>query len=276
MSSGKRTDLAHPRRREEWLARLMQDRLAPLLRTPEAQSSFLGVVQAALADRKVAACDPTSIALALVTCAELNLPPNGALDLAYLIPRGRTCTVQIGYKGLAQLAHRAHPGATLSAHVVYAEDAFSVELGTEEPCIKHTPNLQGDRSDESIVAAYACMRTREGGLLFEWLDRKEILQRRKAGGANSPAWRSHFSAMARKSAIRKLLLGGLVPLSPDLGRKVAEALRAEDTAPAYERSSDIVAEILEAAPAPADNPFTIDADGSGEESVEVDATDKVG
>jgi len=243
--SKQRTDLAHPRQREAWLSRLMQDRLAPLLQTDAARSQFLGVVQAALADRKIAACDPTSIGLALVTCAELGLPPNGALDLAYLIPRGRQCTVQIGYKGLAQLAHRAHPGATLAAHVVYEGDDFRVHLGTDNPRIEHTPNLQADRSDAAIVAAYAVMRTAAGGLVFEWLDRKEIEARRKAGGSNSPAWRQHFGAMARKSAIRKLLLGGLVPLSADLGPRIAQALKQEDAPPPAPQSGSVVAEILD-------------------------------
>lgn len=249
------TDLAHPRQREAWLSRLMADRLAPLLQTDAARSQFLGVVQAALADRKIAACDPTSIALSLVTCAELGLAPNGALDLAYLIPRGRQCTVQIGYKGLAQLAHRAHPGATLSAHVVYAGDTFEVHLGTDDPRIEHTPNLDADRSDAAIVAAYACMRTAAGGLVFEWLDRRQIDERRKAGGGNSPAWRGHYAAMARKSAIRKLLMGGLVPLSADLGPRIVQALKDEDPPPPPRGS--VVASILDiedAGPSPFDIP----------------------
>lgn len=240
------TSLTTPRQREAWLDKLMSERLAPLLQTPEARSQFLGVVQAALADNRIARCDPTSIALALVTCAELNLPPNGALDYAYLIPRGGTCTVQIGYKGLCALAHRAHPGCTLTAHVVYRSDTFEVELGTNQPNITHVPNLEVARRDEDVVAAYAVMRTKAGGLVFEYLDRGEIDSRRKQGGKNSPAWRSHFAAMARKSAIKKLLMGGLVPLNPDFGAKVIDALKAEDTTPPSPAPSTIVAEVIEA------------------------------
>lgn len=246
-------DLINPKNRETWLARLMADRLAPLLADDDSRAQFAALTLAALADRKLAACDPTSVALALVTCAELGLAPNSALDLAYLIPRGRVATVQIGYKGLAQLAHRANPGSTFAAHVVYRADRFVVELGTDSPRIEHVPDLDGDRSDDAVVAAYATMQTADGRTVFEYLTRNEIDQRRARGGGNSPAWKNHYASMARKSAIRKLLLGGLVPLTVD-GARVVEALKREDERPP---PADIVAEIIDANDDA--NPFAVDA-----------------
>lgn len=251
------TDLAKPRERETWLATLMRDRLGALLQSDAQRSRFSAVTLAAIAkDRNLMRCDKTSLALCLLTCAELGLEPNGALDLAYLIPRKGTCSVQLGYKGLALLAHRANPGATISAAVVYAGDHFVIRAGTDDPGIEHRPDLQGTRTDADIIAAYASIRLPDGGLAFEWCDRAEIDKRRKSGGGNSPAWRNHFAAMARKTALRKLLLGGTVPLTPSLAAPMVEALRAEDQ-PA-EVSSAVLDQLLE--DPPASGPFVVDGE----------------
>lgn len=258
-------DLARPRERETWLATLMADRLGALLQTEAQRSRFSAVTLAAIAkDRNLMRCDQTSLALSLLTCAELGLEPNGALDLAYLIPRKGQCSVQLGYKGLALLAHRANPGATISASVVYADDHFVIRAGTDNPGIEHRPNLDGRRSDSDIIAAYASIRLADGGLAFEWVDRAEIDKRRKAGGGNSPAWRSHFSAMARKTALRKLLMGGTVPLSPSLAAPLVEALRNEDGSPDKRTPTSVMEELLAADEDADAGPFIVDVDPSAE------------
>lgn len=258
-------DLARPRERETWLATLMTDRLGALLETDAQRRRFSAVTLAAIAkDRNLMRCDQTSLALSLLTCAELGLEPNGALDLAYLIPRKGQCTVQLGYKGLALLAHRANPGANISASVVYADDHFVVRAGTDDPGIQHRPDLQGRRTDADVIASYATIRLPDGGLAFEYCDRAEIDRRRKAGGGNSPAWRNHFAAMARKTALRKLLLGGTVPLSPSLATPLAEALRAEDPAAPSTASPGLVDDLLGPAPDGDDGPFVVDADTAAE------------
>ena len=253
------TDLAKPRERETWLAGLMRDRLGALLQTEAARQRFSAVTLAAIArDRNLMRCDKTSLALSLLTCAELGLEPNGALDLAYLVPRKGSCSVQLGYKGLTLLAHRANPGATISAAVVYSCDQFLIRAGTDNPGIEHIPDLTGSRSDSDIVAAYAVIRLSDGGLAFEWCDRAEIDKRRKAGGGNSPAWRNHFAAMARKTALRKLLLGGTVPLAPSLAAPLVEALKAEDKAGAPVVSGSVVDALLGDDETPAEGPFVVE------------------
>ena len=258
-------DLARPRERETWLATLMSDRLGALLETEAQRRRFSAVTLAAIAkDRNLMRCDQTSLALSLLTCAELGLEPNGALDLAYLIPRKGQCSVQLGYKGLALLAHRANPGATISASVVYADDHFVIRAGTDDPGIEHRPNLQGRRTDKDVIASYATIRLADGGLAFEYCDRAEIDRRRKAGGGNSPAWRNHFAAMARKTALRKLLMGGTVPLSPSLASPLVEALQAEDGAPARDGAASPLDGLLGASDAPSDGPFVVDAEPAPE------------
>ena len=259
------TDLAKPRERETWLSWLMSERLGSLLQSDAQRARFSAVTLAAIArDRNLMRCDKTSLALCLLTCAELGLEPNGALDLAYLIPRKGACSVQLGYKGLTLLAHRANPGATISAAVVYASDHFLIRAGTDDPGIEHRPDLQGSRTDADIVAAYASIRLADGGLAFEWCDRSEIDKRRKAGGGNSPAWRNHFAAMARKTALRKLLLGGTVPLSPSLASPLVEALQAEDSPQGGNDSPSVVDALLGGTEAASGSPFVVDGESETE------------
>ena len=258
-------DLARPRERETWLATLMADRLGALLETEAQRRRFSAVTLAAIAkDRNLMRCDQTSLALSLLTCAELGLEPNGALDLAYLIPRKGQCSVQLGYKGLALLAHRANPGATISASVVYADDHFVIRAGTDDPGIEHRPNLEGRRKDADVIASYATIRLADGGLAFEYCDRAEIDRRRKAGGGNSPAWRNHFAAMARKTALRKLLLGGTVPLAPQLATPLVEALQAEDNTNAAPNPGGLVDSLLGPNDAEAGGPFVVDGETATE------------
>ena len=51
--------------------------------------------------------DPASIMNAAVIAATLDLPINGSLGFAYIVPYGGQAQFQIGYKGLVQLAMRS-------------------------------------------------------------------------------------------------------------------------------------------------------------------------
>ncbi len=69
------------------------------------------------------------------------------------------------------------------------------------------------------MAAYAVAELVDGQRYQEVLDRVEI-DRRRGRAQTQAIWRSDFAAMARKSAIRALLSGGLVPLSSELSQAV--------------------------------------------------------
>ena len=73
---------------------------------------------------KLAQCEPASILGAMMTCAQLNLEPNTPQGLAYLIPYGRECQFQVGYKGLMQLMYRSGAIASFNVDVVYRTGAL--------------------------------------------------------------------------------------------------------------------------------------------------------
>jgi recombination protein RecT len=157
---------------------------------------------------KLLECDPYSVLGAAMTCAQLALEP-GPLGHAYLIPRWNRdrrvmeCTFQLGYRGMIDLALRSGRTRSIDAHVVYPADEFEFAYGTE-PFLRHRPTLEHDSAAEP-VAVYAVALLAEGGAPFVVLSIAEVERRRARSSApDSPAWRSDWAAMARKTAVRAL------------------------------------------------------------------------
>lgn len=167
-------------------------------------------------------CDPRSLIGAIVQCSQLGLEPDGVLGHAYLIPFNNKKTgrseVQFiaGYKGLIELARRSGQISTIYAAIVSANDVWDFQYGLE-PTLTHRPT-SGDPGE--IVAAYAVCRLRDGGAQFEWLWKREIEAiRAQSRSGNSGPWVTHWSEMAKKTALRRLCK--LLPKSPELARAVA-------------------------------------------------------
>jgi len=173
-------------------------------------------------------CSPASILGAMMECAQLDLEPNTPSGLAYLIPYGRDCTLQIGYRGLLQLMYRSGAIASFNADVVYRQEIeaglFTYTSGIH-PNIEHRIDLLDGSArtgnPQDIVAAYACAVLKSGEPVIRLVTRKDIDQARAQGGKNSPAWRDHFAAMAIKTAIKRL--SQWLPQT-----KMDEAFAAED------------------------------------------------
>ena len=188
------------------------------------------VLSEARRNTKLRECDPTSLGLCVGLCGQLGLEPTGPLGLAYLIPRknskngGRIeCTVIIGYKGYAELVRRSGQVAWMDARVVYAGDEFEVRYGLHRDLIHRPTTPSADRLPENIIGAYCVIALKDGSVYFEYLTIDEIEDRRKRGasgnGSKTP-WDTDYAAMCRKSAIRALCTGGLVPLSVELATAI--------------------------------------------------------
>ena len=173
-------------------------------------------------------CNPASILGAMMECAQLDLEPNTPSGLAYLIPYGRDCTLQIGYRGLLQLMYRSGAVASFNADVVYRQEieaGLFIYTSGIHPNIEHRIDLLDGSArtgnPQDIVAAYACAVLKSGEPVIRLVTRKDIDQARAQGGKNSPAWRDHFAAMAIKTAIKRL--SQWLPQT-----KMDEAFAAED------------------------------------------------
>jgi recombination protein RecT len=189
---------------------------------------------------KLLECSPASMMRSLLHCAELGLEPGGALGHVYLIPYQGEVTVQLGYKGLAELARRSGNIARINAGVVYVDELYGIDgrpptfdAAHEPPTLFHGLAFGVDRSPANLRLAYCVVETLDGGR-YQVVCTSEDIDKAKAS-AHSPdrprsPWMTHPEAMWRKTAIKRLLGGGLVPLSTQLARaleveQVAEVAR---------------------------------------------------
>lgn len=159
-----------------------------------------------------------SFLISVMQAAQLGLEPNTPLNHAYLIPYKDIVTLQIGYKGLIELASRDARIAKVESRLVYSKDFFQVEYGNDKKSpFTHRPDVFGDRGE--MVGVYAVATMADGVILFEPMSRDEVnaVRERSAGYRNKPyasPWTTDTGQMWRKTAIKRLLSSAR--LSPEL------------------------------------------------------------
>lgn len=207
-------------------------------------------------------CTPQSFCGAMLQAAQLGLEPNTPTGEAYLIPyknRGVTeCQLQVGYKGLIELARRSGEITRIDARVVYSNDPiFEYEYGWD-PKIRHVPALTNKGEP---IAFYAIYRTRDGGGNFEVMSIDEIkahaAQYSKSYQSRMSPWQTDFKSMACKTVIKQLLK--YAPMSVEVRRGVA----ADETIKSIDFQNVEVAETYDIVDAP--NEFDYEAAAMEEE-----------
>lgn len=177
-------------------------RALPKYMTPE---RMLRVAVTALKNNpRLLECTEGSLINSVTQAAELGLEVNSPLGYAYLVPYKDQCTLQIGYRGFIQLAHRSGKISFIAAEVVYAKDQFAVQLGTNRGLL-HVPFLGGDRGHR--LGAYATVLFKDGTTDFEYMTSDEIgaIRGRSAGARQKGGpWDTDENAMWRKTPIRSL------------------------------------------------------------------------
>ena len=168
------------------------------------------VLAAASREPKLAECSHLSVLRSLMQAAELGLEVCSGKNEAYIIPRwnGKTkileATFLPGYQGLIKLARESGSIRNIEARVVHAKDFFEYEEGTS-PRIIHRPTLEKDCGN--IIAVYSVAFMPDGSSQFEVMPIhivEEIRDRAKDGKDTFSPWKSDFSEMARKTAVRRL------------------------------------------------------------------------
>lgn len=155
-------------------------------------------------------CNVASIVKAASQAASLDLDID-IRGLAYLVPykNGKTgqyeAQFQMGYMGLIELAYRSGKVKAISAHCVYESEKGKVEISRENGqfTVKHPFTFEAPSG--RIVAVYASAEIEGIGSQTIVLRIDEIEKFRKLSKApDSPAWKNHYEAMAKKTAIRQL------------------------------------------------------------------------
>lgn len=145
-------------------------------------------------------CSPASLYAAVLRAATLGLDLNPVRRLAYLVPYGADCQLQVGYRGLVALAKRAGAVRKIAARIVYDGDECHYSLGLHEDLV-HVPCEPEARGQPR--AAYAIAWTPDGDAVFEVMSWSEIMA--IARKSKSGAWRDSPEEMARKTVLRRLL-----------------------------------------------------------------------
>jgi recombination protein RecT len=172
-----------------------------LLGSPEAVARFKTVALHAVTSRPdLLRCEKMSIIEAIREAASLDLEPTGVLGEAWLIPYKGMAKLRIGWQGHLKLIRRSGEVASVDCQVVYQNDRFELQLGTD-PRIVHEPALK-DRGD--YRGAYAWARLKSGDLIIEWLPVEDVAPIRKIAAADSLMWDTFPGEGMRKSAIRRL------------------------------------------------------------------------
>lgn len=181
-------------------------------------------------NEKLQKCTKQSLVACMLQCSALGLEPDNGLGHAYLIPYKQKdgsyeCTLQVGYKGLLDLARRSGQISTVQVHVVRAGDVFRWTLGLH-PDIMHEPKAP---SDADITHVYAVATLRDGGVQFDVMTSDEVEdirnRRQKAEGGKATPWDTDWPEMAKKTVLKRM--AKLLPVSAEMARAVAVDNAAE-------------------------------------------------
>ena len=138
-------------------------------------------------------------------------------SLCFIIPRRGKANLEMCYKGFLYLAWNSGKIHGVGAHVVYSNDKFSIENGSEEQ-IRHTPDFK-DRGE--MIGVFAIIHLDNGGKMFRYLTKDEVESCRPETWRKS-VWGSPnkfvVAEMWRKTAIKRLFK--VAPLSPQLQQAV--------------------------------------------------------
>ena len=103
-------------------------------------------------------------------------------------------------EGVIKLMHNSGLIKTISAEVVYENDCFEYELGSN-PHVKHIPLLVGDRGNR--ICVYCYVQTSNDGEYIEIMNMAEIEQCKQVAKTQS-VWSKWFDQMAKKTVIHRI------------------------------------------------------------------------
>lgn len=182
---------------------------------------FLRVaITAGIQNPALTRCTAESIMGALLQSAQLGLVPDGLLGQAFIIPYGDKAQFQVGAQGLAELAVRTGRIAAIIPEVVHEKDEFEWWRDVERDHFKHKP-YEGDDDPGAVTHAYCIIRRKDGTASVTVLPKSKIEREHRAHSKakNSGPWQSHWSAMAKKTAV--LVALKWEAKSPELAKVIA-------------------------------------------------------
>ena len=165
--------------------------------------------------------DRATLFAACLDCAQDGLVPDGreAALVVFKAKVGGRWIKKVQYMpmiyGVYKKVRNTGEISTLSAHVVYANDAFEYWVDEDGPHLRHAPLLLGERGTEILL--YAVCKLKDGSVEIETMLKGEIEDVRQISkSAGGPAWSNWWGEMARKTVVRRL--SKRLPMSSDQER----------------------------------------------------------
>jgi len=158
-------------------------------------------------DRNLQECEPAAVIMEALKAATLRLPINKNLGFAYIVPyrnRGKAePQMQIGYKGLIQLAMRTGEYRYLNADVVYEG-----ELKSYDKLTGHM-DLSGERKSNEVVGYFAYLELLNGFSKAVYWTKEQVIEHAKrfskSYSSQYSPWQTDFDSMALKTVLRNLI-----------------------------------------------------------------------
>ncbi len=146
---------------------------------------------------KLLDCDALSLVKAFNDAGEIGLEPDGIN--AHLIPYGKEVNYMVDYKGMIRLARLSGEISDMTANVVYSEDIFSHEYGSN----KHLKHIKCMKKERGVrMCAYSYVKYKDGSEDFRVLTEDEIMHAKKSS-KTPKIWNSDPDPMWAKTAVRQ-------------------------------------------------------------------------
>jgi len=159
-------------------------------------------------------CEPGSVMSAAMVAASLDLPIDGSLGFAAIVPykgkRGMVAQFQIMTKGFVQLALRSGQYRMINVGPVYEDEFESYDIITGEVFIHPVDGGQRDQDmADKIVGYVAFFRLMNGFERIEFWSNKRILAHGKRFSKSYDnqygLWKTDFPSMAAKTVLKNTL-----------------------------------------------------------------------
>lgn len=167
-------------------------------------------------DKNLQNCEPKQVVMEALKAAVLKLPINKSLGFAYIVPynesykdgegnwqKKQVPQMQIGYKGLIQLAMRTGQYRIINADMLYEGELKAVNKLTGEI------DMSGERASDKVVGYFAHIEMLNGftKTLYSTVEKVTAHAKKysKSFSSKNSPWSTEFDAMAIKTVLRNLL-----------------------------------------------------------------------